>query len=49
MPQHRQLSAILLTSLTLSNRHSFTVHPFIWINCITGQYDKARVMMNELK
>jgi adenylate cyclase len=25
------------------------VHPFIWINCITGQFDKARVMMNELK
>ncbi|HEX3079615.1 MAG TPA: hypothetical protein VHQ04_04095, partial [Puia sp.] len=37
------------TSLTLSNRHSFTVHPFIWINCITGQFDKARVMMDELK
>jgi adenylate cyclase len=37
------------TSLTLSNRHSFTLHPFIWINCITGQFDKARVMMDELK
>jgi adenylate cyclase len=37
------------TSLTLSNRHSFTIHPFIWIYCVTGQPDKARVLMNELK
>ncbi|HEY2348122.1 MAG TPA: adenylate/guanylate cyclase domain-containing protein [Puia sp.] len=36
-------------SLTLSNRHSFTVHPFIWIYCITGGFDKARSLMNELK
>jgi len=36
-------------SLILSNRHSFTVHPFVWINCITGNVDKARVLMNELK
>lgn len=37
------------TALTLSNRHSFAVHPFIWIYCITGRHDKARILMNELK
>ncbi|OQP56838.1 hypothetical protein A3860_09650 [Niastella vici] len=37
------------SAMKLSNRHSFTVHGFIWTYCITGRTDKARVLMNELK
>jgi adenylate cyclase len=47
--QYDEAISCFETSLILSNRHSFTVHPFIWIYCITGQFDKARVLMNELK
>ncbi len=47
--EYDEAIACFETSLVLSNRHSFTVHPFIWIYCITGQFDKARILMNELK
>ncbi|HZZ76181.1 MAG TPA: adenylate/guanylate cyclase domain-containing protein [Puia sp.] len=47
--QYDEAISFFETSLTLSNRHSFSVHPFIWIYCVTGRPDKARVLMNELK
>ena len=47
--QYDEAISCFETSLILSNRHSFTVHPFIRIYCTTGQFDKARVLMNELK
>jgi len=36
-------------ALRLSNRNSFAAHPFVWINCLTGHLEKARVLMNDLK
>lgn len=36
-------------AMKLSNRHHFTVNGLIWTYCITGAFDKARQLMNELK
>jgi adenylate cyclase len=49
LQQYDEAISSFETSLILSKRHSFTVHPFVWINCITGNFDKARILMNELK
>lgn len=37
------------SAMKLSNRHSFTVHGFIWTYCITERFEKAHILMNELK
>ncbi|MFL5738710.1 MAG: adenylate/guanylate cyclase domain-containing protein [Flavisolibacter sp.] len=37
------------TAMRLSNRHYFTVNGFIWNYCLSGQFDKAQILMNELK
>ena len=47
--QYDEAISCFETSLILSNRHSFTIHGVIWIYCITGQIDKATVLMNDLK
>jgi TolB-like protein/class 3 adenylate cyclase/Tfp pilus assembly protein PilF len=47
--EYDEAIACFEASLVLSNRHSFTLHGVIWIYCITGQSDKAHVLMNELK
>jgi adenylate cyclase len=49
LQQYDEAISSFETSLILSNRHSFTIHPFIWIYCITGSFDKAHILMNELK
>ena len=36
-------------AMKLSNRHYFTVNGFIWNYCLTKQFDKAEILMNELK
>jgi len=33
----------------LSARQSMAIHGLIWVYCLTGRSDKARVLMNELK
>ncbi|HMJ46973.1 MAG TPA: adenylate/guanylate cyclase domain-containing protein [Ferruginibacter sp.] len=37
------------TAMKLSNRHHFTVNALIWPYCITGRFEEARNLMNELK
>jgi adenylate cyclase len=37
------------SAMKLSNRHYFTVNGFIWNYCLSGQFEKAKVLMNELK
>jgi len=51
MALHEYEAAILSfdIAMELSNRHYFTVNGFIWNYCLTKQFDKARVLLNELK
>ena len=37
------------TAIKVSNRHHFIVNGLIWTYCLMGNYEKARVLMNELK
>ncbi len=36
-------------AMKLSNRHHFIVNALIWTYCISGNTDKGRILMNELK
>jgi tetratricopeptide (TPR) repeat protein len=33
----------------LSNKDVFAVHGFIWTYCLTGRFDEARILMNQVK
>ena len=36
-------------AMKISNRHHFIVNGLIWTYCLKGDYEKARILMNELK
>ena len=48
---HQYEEAILSyeSAMKLSNRHHFTINGLIVTYCITGHFDKARILMDELK
>ena len=49
LQQYEEAIASFDVALKLSNRHTFAAHPFVWINCIIGRIDKARMRMSEIK
>ena len=49
LKQYEEAIASYEIAMKLSNRHHFIVNALIWTYCITGYYDKARTLMNELK
>jgi tetratricopeptide (TPR) repeat protein len=49
LEQYDEAIASFEVALKLSNSNSFAAHPFVWINCLTGHIEKARMLMNELK
>jgi len=49
LEQYKEAISSFESATKLINRHSFTAHSFIWIDCITGHAEHARLLMNELK
>lgn len=49
LQQYEEAISSFESAMKLSKRDLFTVHALIWINCMTGRSDKARIMINELK
>ena len=49
LQQYEEATFSFESAMKLSKRDFFTVHALIWICCMTGRPDKARIMMNELK
>ena len=49
MQQYEESMASFEKAMKISNRHHFAVNGLIWDYCLTGNMDKARNLMNELK
>ena len=47
--QYEEAISSIESARKLSNRDLFSVHGFIWTYCMTGRFDEARVLMNEIK
>jgi TolB-like protein/class 3 adenylate cyclase/Tfp pilus assembly protein PilF len=49
LKQYDEAISSFESAMKLSKSHFFSVHAFIWIYCLTGRFEKARILMNELK
>ena len=49
LQQYEESIASFERTMKISNRHHFAVNGLIWNYCLTGNVDKARSLMNELK
>ena len=49
LSQYQDAISSFESACKLSTRQSMPIHGLIWIYCLTGRSDKARVLMNELK
>ena len=49
LQQYEESIASFERAMKISNRHHFAVNGNIWNYCLTGNIDKARSLMNELK
>ncbi len=49
LKQYDEAISSFETAMKLTNRHQFAVNGLIFSYCLSGQYDKARILMNELK
>ena len=49
MHQYDESISSFKRAMKISNRHHFAVNGLIWTYCLTGNDEKARILMNELK